>query len=53
MASPVAVIAAWLGHASSAFTQRTYLHSQPEALAGAAARLDDLYGGQLRYFCGT
>lgn len=33
---PVAVIAAWLGHASAAFTLSTYVHSQPEALEAAA-----------------
>ena len=29
---PIAVISAWLGHASKAFTMATYVHSQPEAL---------------------
>jgi integrase len=29
---PVAVIAAWLGHADPAFTMRTYVHSQDDAL---------------------
>ena len=33
---PIAVISAWLGHASKAFTMQTYVHSQPEALAMAA-----------------
>lgn len=33
---PVAVISARLGHASTAFTMSTYVHSQPEALASAA-----------------
>jgi integrase len=33
---PVAVIAAWLGHADPAFTMRTYVHSQNEALHDAA-----------------
>ncbi len=36
---PVAVIAAWLGHASADFTMRTYVHSQPDALAAAAETL--------------
>jgi hypothetical protein len=36
---PIAVIAAWLGHASSAFTMATYVHSQEPALAAAAHRL--------------
>jgi len=33
---PVAVIAAWLGHADAAFTMRTYVHSQDDALVAAA-----------------
>ena len=33
---PIAVIAAWLGHASAAFTAALYLHSQNEALKAAA-----------------
>jgi len=33
---PAAVIAAWLGHADVAFTMRTYVHSQPNALADGA-----------------
>ncbi|MFF0493325.1 tyrosine-type recombinase/integrase [Nocardia sp. NPDC004068] len=33
---PTAVIAAWLGHADSAFTMRTYVHSQDDALVEAA-----------------
>jgi integrase len=33
---PIAVISAWLGHADSAFTMRTYMHSQDEALKAAA-----------------
>ncbi len=36
---PIAVIAAWLGHASSAFTMSTYAHSQDPALANAAQSL--------------
>ncbi|AXK89760.1 recombinase XerD [Nocardia farcinica] len=32
----MAVIAAWLGHASAASTQNTYAHSQDEALVTAA-----------------
>ena len=36
---PIAVIAAWLGHASSAFTMATYVHSQEPALADAARSL--------------
>jgi len=34
--TPIAVIAAWLGHASAAFTMATYAHSQDEALNAAA-----------------
>lgn len=37
---PLAVIAAWLGHASAAFTLATYVHSQPDALQGAATSFD-------------
>jgi integrase len=36
---PIAVTAAWLGHASSAFTMATYVHSQDPALADAARSL--------------
>ena len=32
---PIAVIAAWLGHASAAFTMSVYAHSQDDALKGA------------------
>ena len=37
---PVAVIAAWLGHTDAAFTMRTYVHSQDDALRSAASVLD-------------
>lgn len=33
---PIAVISAWLGHASAAFTQAVYTHSQDSALKAAA-----------------
>ncbi|NTY62357.1 tyrosine-type recombinase/integrase [Mycolicibacterium sphagni] len=33
---PIALISAWLGHASKAFTMATYVHSQPGALTVAA-----------------
>ena len=33
---PIALIAAWLGHTDSAFTQRTYAHSQDDSLQLAA-----------------
>jgi integrase len=36
---PPAVIAAWLGHADVGFTMRTYVHSQPDALAEGARSL--------------
>jgi integrase len=41
---PIAVIWAWLGHASKAFTMATYVHSQPEALATAARASPELSG---------
>jgi integrase len=37
---PIAVIAEWLGHTDSAFTQRTYVHSQNHALKAAASSFD-------------
>lgn len=36
---PIAVIAAWLGHSSAAFTMATYAHSQDEALKVAGQSL--------------
>ncbi|MFI8661857.1 tyrosine-type recombinase/integrase [Rhodococcus qingshengii] len=39
---PIAVISAWLGHSDSAFTMRTYMHSQDDALKAAAASLQAL-----------
>lgn len=44
---PVAVISAWLGHSSPAFTMRVYVHSQDGALRDAAARLDTAFGGYM------
>lgn len=41
---PVAVISAWLGHASAAFTMRTYVHSQDDALRDAGAALGGMLG---------
>ena len=32
---PIAVISAWLGHASAAFTMAVYAHSQDDALKAA------------------
>jgi integrase len=34
---PIAVIAAWLGHARAAFTMAVYAHSQDDALKAAAS----------------
>ncbi|WP_036529711.1 hypothetical protein [Nocardia sp. CNY236] len=39
-AAGIAVIAQWLVHADSAFTMRTYVHSQSDALAATAGTLD-------------
>jgi integrase len=36
---PIAVIAQWLGHADPAFTPRTYVQPNNDALKGAAAAL--------------
>lgn len=36
---PIALVAAWLGHADVSVTMRTYVHTQPEALALAARSL--------------
>jgi integrase len=36
---PIAVISAWLGHADPAFTMRTYVHAENDALKDAAATL--------------
>ena len=41
---PIAVISAWLGHASKAFTMKTYVHSQPEALKLAARSFSEVVG---------
>lgn len=41
--SQTALIAAWLGHSSAAFTDRTYVHSQDGALAGLADTFDGIY----------
>lgn len=42
---PVAVIAAWLGHANAAFTMQVYVHSQNPALKDAAQVLNGLTAG--------
>ena len=36
---PIVVVSAWLGHADPAFTMRTYVHSQNDALKTAAMSL--------------
>lgn len=36
---PIALVAAWLGHADVSFTLRTYVHAQPEALEVGGAQL--------------
>jgi integrase len=36
---PIVVVSAWLGHADPAFTMRTYVHSQNDALKTAAVCL--------------
>jgi integrase len=45
---PIAVIAAWLGHANAAFTLSTYAHSQDEVLQAAAMSF-----GRLVKLCDT
>jgi integrase len=45
---PIAVIATWLGHASSAFTMATYAHSQPDALSDAAQSFERSFHGKNR-----
>ena len=42
---PIPVIAAWLGHAKASFTNDTYLHAQPHALADASKRLHEALRG--------
>ncbi|MGQ0631229.1 MAG: hypothetical protein ACT4P1_09310 [Sporichthyaceae bacterium] len=38
------MISAWLGHSSTALTDRTYVHSQADALAGLASTFANIYG---------
>ena len=54
---PIAVIAAWLGHASAAFTLSVYAHSKDDALKAAASSFgrivttrDTDFGHGLRIF---
>jgi len=44
---PIAVISAWLGHANAAFTIKTYVHSQNDALTGAGEVLRKALQGQV------
>jgi len=39
---PVAIISAWLAHADTAFTMRTYAHNRSEKLALAAESISSL-----------
>jgi integrase len=39
---PIVVVSAWLGHADPAFTMRTYVHSQNDALTAAATSLQSV-----------
>ena len=39
---PVAIISAWLGHADTAFTMRTYVHNQPQKLVLAAESISSI-----------
>lgn len=41
---PTAVVSAWAGHSSAAFTMGTYMHSQDPALTEAGRVLGDLLG---------
>jgi integrase len=43
---PVAVISAWLGHHSAAFTMRVHMHSQNEAIGAAGRTLMSAYAPQ-------
>ncbi|MEZ0050817.1 integrase [Mycobacterium sp. MAA66] len=43
---PIALISAWLGHASKAFTMTTYVHAQPKALATAAKSFSNVVGNK-------
>jgi integrase len=43
---PLAVIAAWLGHADASITARIYAHSQPDALKAAGATLGEVVSSE-------
>ncbi|CPX20702.1 gp41 protein [Mycobacteroides abscessus] len=42
--APLAVVAAWLGHANGDVTMRVYAHAQKQAIEAAASTFDGLYG---------
>lgn len=42
--APLAVVAAWLGHANGDVTMRIYAHAQKQAIEAAATTFDGLYG---------
>ena len=42
--APLAVVAAWLGHANADVTLRVYAHAQKQAIEAAAATFQGLYG---------
>lgn len=42
--APLAVVAAWLGHADGEVTMRVYAHAQKQAIEAAAVTFDGLYG---------
>ena len=43
---PLAVIAAWLGHADASITARIYAHSQDDALKAAGATLGQVISSE-------
>lgn len=42
--APLAVVAAWLGHANGDVTMRVYAHAQKQAIEAAASTFDGMYG---------
>jgi integrase len=44
---PLAVIAAWLGHANASITAKIYAHSQDDALAAAGKSLGGVVTAEL------
>ncbi|WP_280246524.1 tyrosine-type recombinase/integrase [Nocardia abscessus] len=43
---PIATVSAWLGHCDAAFTLRTYVHNQADALTAAAQTLNAVVTGR-------